>query len=309
MIDAPLALAFSAGLIATVNPCGFAMLPAYLSYFVGLDDDPAEAGGPGRVARALLVGMVVSAGFLVVFAAAGVVVTAGARSVMAYVPWVAIVIGAALVAAGVALLSGRHLTVSLPKLERGGASRQVTSMFVFGVSYAVASLSCTLPVFLAVVAGTLTQASFAAGVATFVTYGVGMSLVLVALTLAVALAKQSLVRHLRGALRHVNRAAGALLVLAGAYIVYYWVFNLATDPGTTTGSGPARFVERLSSRASNWIHDTGAVLPLMLAGIVALAVVYLVVASRRRAHPAPGPAGEGCAEPPVAAGTAPTDRP
>ena len=35
MIDAPLALAFAAGLVATVNPCGFAMLPAYLSYFMG----------------------------------------------------------------------------------------------------------------------------------------------------------------------------------------------------------------------------------------------------------------------------------
>ncbi|MSV49377.1 MAG: cytochrome c biogenesis protein CcdA, partial [Actinobacteria bacterium] len=28
---AVLALAFSAGMVATVNPCGFAMLPAYLA--------------------------------------------------------------------------------------------------------------------------------------------------------------------------------------------------------------------------------------------------------------------------------------
>ena len=37
MIRGHLALAFSAGMIATVNPCGFAMLPAYLSYFLGLE--------------------------------------------------------------------------------------------------------------------------------------------------------------------------------------------------------------------------------------------------------------------------------
>ena len=36
MIDAPLGLAFAAGLVATINPCGFAMLPAYLSFFLGL---------------------------------------------------------------------------------------------------------------------------------------------------------------------------------------------------------------------------------------------------------------------------------
>lgn len=305
MIDAPLALAFSAGLIATVNPCGFAMLPAYLAYFIGLEDASGEADRRAGVARSLVVGASVSAGFLVVFAAAGALVTAGVRSVMEYVPWLAMVIGAGLVVLGVALLAGRDLTVSLPKLERGGGSRQLTSMFVFGVSYAVASLSCTLPVFLAVVASTLTRSSFVAGVATFVAYGLGMSLVLVTLTLALSLAKQSVVRHLRAALRHVDRAAGALLVIAGGYIVYYWVFNLTTEPGTTAGSGPARFVEALSANASNWINDVGAVLPLTLAGILAVAVAYVAV-HRRRSPQEHEPDWDGCtAEPPVPAGAAP----
>ena len=52
--------AFAAGMVPTVNPCGFAMLPAYLGYFIGLDDghvDRAEA-----VRRALVIGGVVSAG-------------------------------------------------------------------------------------------------------------------------------------------------------------------------------------------------------------------------------------------------------
>ena len=32
------------GMVATVNPCGFAMLPAYLSYFLGLEgEDAGEA--------------------------------------------------------------------------------------------------------------------------------------------------------------------------------------------------------------------------------------------------------------------------
>jgi len=32
-----IALAFTTGMLATVNPCGFAMLPAYLSYFLGVE--------------------------------------------------------------------------------------------------------------------------------------------------------------------------------------------------------------------------------------------------------------------------------
>ena len=38
VFSGPFALALTAGMAATVNPCGFALLPAYLSAFVGLDD-------------------------------------------------------------------------------------------------------------------------------------------------------------------------------------------------------------------------------------------------------------------------------
>ena len=81
-MEIPFALAFSAGLVATINPCGFAMLPAYLSYFMGLDDDQAaRTSAAGGVGRGLVVGAVVSAGFLAVFGLAGILITAGSR------PW------------------------------------------------------------------------------------------------------------------------------------------------------------------------------------------------------------------------------
>lgn len=294
MIDAPLGLAFTAGLVATVNPCGFAMLPAYLSYFLGLDDDAAAPGATGdccdtvgngqshagvdaSLSRALVVGAVVSAGFLLVFGVTGALVTVGIRSFIDYVPWVAIIIGIALAALGVAMLRGFHLSASLPRLERGGRSRRYSSVFAFGVSYAVASLSCTLPVFLAVVASTVTRTNFTSGLATFLAYGLGMALVLVAVTVALALAKHSLVTRLRGAMRHVDRVAGALLVVAGAYIVYYWVFSLSTTPGTTTGAGPARFVEGLSADASRWLSDWGAVVGVALTGVIVVTAGYLLL--------------------------------
>ncbi len=46
VFSGPFALALTAGMAATVNPCGFALLPAYLSAFIGLDDD--DAGGTRR---------------------------------------------------------------------------------------------------------------------------------------------------------------------------------------------------------------------------------------------------------------------
>ena len=71
MLEGPFALAFGAGMVATINPCGFAMLPAYLSYFLGSEDrDHAgrSASDPG-LGRAAVVGLSVTAGFIVVFGA------------------------------------------------------------------------------------------------------------------------------------------------------------------------------------------------------------------------------------------------
>ena len=39
-----LGYAFGAGMVAAVNPCGFAMLPVYLSLYLGADDAHYQQG-------------------------------------------------------------------------------------------------------------------------------------------------------------------------------------------------------------------------------------------------------------------------
>lgn len=305
MIDAPLALAITAGLVATVNPCGFAMLPAYLSWYIEGDRAPggsaAQTTLADRLGRALLVGGIVSLGFLVVFGVTGTLITAGIRSFIDYVPWVAMIIGAALALLGVALLAGRDLSIALPKPQAGTGSRQLRSMLAFGASYAIASLSCTLPVFLAVVASTFTRTDTISGVATFVAYAAGMSVVLFIVTIAVAVAQHSLIARIRGLARYVNRAAGALLMVAGGYIVYYWVFNLSTDPGQTAGAGPARFVEGLSADATAFIEDLGWT-TVGAIGLVIVGAAALLALNGRRST-----ASRDCCDPDEAATAGPAD--
>jgi hypothetical protein len=158
-------------------------------------------------------------------------------------------------------------------------------MALFGVSYATVSLSCTLPVFLAAVSTTFSQGSVGAGLAVFVAYAAGMGAVLTGLAVAVALARQSMVRRLRGVLPHVQRASGLLLAAAGAYVAWYGWFELRLAAGADTPAGPVDFAGRLSGRISTWISDVGAT-RLGLA-VVALAAVALVAERRRRRSPSP----------------------
>ena len=278
MIQAPIALAFAAGMVATVNPCGFAMLPAYLSYFMGLDDGD-DRSRVASVRSALVVGGIVSLGFLLVFGITGLLITVGFRSIIEWIPWLALLIGFGVIALGIALLRGFDLNVSFFKAKRGQKDRNFRSVFAFGVSYAVASLSCTLPVFLTVVAGQVTQTNLISGLVTFVVYGLGMALVLVAITVALALGKSSIVGRFRAAMQHVNAISGVILIVAGVYIVWFWGTTL-TSGASSLDSGAFRFVENLSQTALNFVSDHTGLVAIGLAALVAGAVAAVVLSRR-----------------------------
>jgi cytochrome c-type biogenesis protein len=279
VIDAPFALAFTAGLVATVNPCGFAMLPAYLSYFVGQTEQDERGGRVAAVRSGLVIGAVVSSGFLLVFGLAGILITLGLRSIIDLLPWAAMLIGGGLALLGGAMLAGFDPVVRLPTFSRAPEGKRTSSVLAFGISYAVASLSCTLPVFLVVVAGAIPRADLISGVLLFLVYGLGMSLVLIVLTLALAMGKQGLVRSMRRWSGNVHRVSGAVLLLAGGYIVWFWATNLS-DP--LAASGPVIAVERWSSRLTNLIGDRPLLAGVSLALVVLVALTSLVANRARR---------------------------
>jgi cytochrome c-type biogenesis protein len=290
----PFTLAFTAGLVATVNPCGFAMLPAYLSYFMGLDDGSDTPVAIG-IWRGLRVGAVVTAGFLTVFGLAGALITLGIQTLVSVVPWAAMLVGVGVAGLGVAMLLGHELQTSLPKVGKAREGRSLGGVFVFGVSYAIASLSCTLPVFLVVVAGAIPQLGFVRGVATFVVYGLGMSALLIIITLALAFGKQALIARLRRSSRLVNRVSGSIMVLAGGYIVLFWVTTLAG--GGTTQAAPVMWVERLSSAATNAVAGAGIRLGIAAAVLLLATALWALVSKHRHRAAPPGSTSEPSAEP------------
>ena len=279
MIEAPFALAFGAGLVATLNPCGFAMLPAYLSYFMGSTQED-NLSRSASLRRALVVGGVMSAAFLLVFGVTGLAITLGFRAVIDWIPWIALAVGGLVVILGVAMLFGYELTVGLPKAKQANTGKGLRSVFAFGVSYGLASLSCTLPVFLSVVATQLTASSVTSGVATFIVYGLGMSMMLISVTLVMALGKQTIVHRLRSSARYINRISGAVLVLAGGYIVWFWGTTLASGAGALNNSGAFRFFETLSQRATETFGQNALFWGLALGALILAAVAYAFLKDR-----------------------------
>lgn len=298
MNGANLGLAFSAGMVATVNPCGFAMLPAYLSYYLGLEaptpgdstDRPAqEATAAHPISRAIRVSAAVTVGFLVVFAAMGFAWSSLSGLIGRRLPYFTIVVGIGLVVMGIAMLRGYEPVLRVPRIRLSSDRRELSSMFLYGVTYAVASLSCTIPIFIGIVATTL-DSTVLAGLSVFLAYGLGMGMTLTILTLGVALARSGIVHTFRRVLPYVNKISGGFLIVAGSFASYYGVVEISelnSGPSSPIVSAARDF----QSAMQNWVERVGAGRLAIAAFIIVGAAVLIGIVGRTGSTQRDGDAG------------------
>ena len=273
-LDGYFAYAFMLGVLSTVNPCGFAMLPSYLAAFLA---STAQEAGDRRAAlrRALIVSGAMSSGFLGVFILVGTLSRLGVAWFEEQSAWLGLAIGVGMIGAGLMMLFGHRLSFGRLRLDLDSAGSSFRSMAIYGVSYGVSSIGCTLPLFSAVVLGSIGRQGIASGVASLAVYGLGMSLTLGTLTIALALGRPDVLRPLRALMRQLHLVAGSLMTITGAYVAWYWY-------SAQRGRGSA-VVDQISGwqvQLSSWIQGLGIrTLVIAFGAVVACTLVTL----RRRA--------------------------
>jgi len=244
--------AFALGMVALINPCGFALLPAYLGFFLGLDDgEDAEKSTFIALNRAQVVGLSMSAGFLAVFGVLGLFLAGTITGLQesGWLPRITVVIGVALVILGIAMFAGFQPLVKIPKLNKGGGSRSISSMFVFGVSYAVASLTCTIGIFLSAIGTSTGGASFSERLGSFLSYAIGMGLLATVLTLAVGFGKKGIVGQFRQLLPKINLISAGILIIVGFYVALYGIWSEQVLDFT---SEPTPWINTIVTTAEGW---------------------------------------------------------
>lgn len=221
MIDYGMVLiSFGAGMGVFLNPCGFPMLPPFIAAYLAREE--GERRSP--LVEGLKIGLVTSAGFIGFFAVIGLILTYLESQLRVYMPWIAALIGAALVVLGFLMLFDRG-GLSLPLYRAAqavvrGPRQGPLFFFLYGVSYSIVALGCTWPFFLMVI-NQAASGGVLKGLVQFAAYSLGMSLLMVALAVVTALYKGFVYKHLRAILVPVRRTSALILILAGGYIVYY----------------------------------------------------------------------------------------
>ncbi len=217
-----LVFAFSAGMLATVNPCAWAMLPAFVSYYLGTEEEGyAMESLSGRTFEGIKLGLLITAGFLLIFGGTAVAISAGLRLIIRFMPILAIIVGGLLVLLGIWLLAGKSLPVRIPQPQIEVSTRNNRSVFTYGLAYGFASLSCTLPIFLAVVGASLTISGVGGMTVMFAAFGAGMATVLMSVAMGTAMFKGIIRQWLRNVLPYVHTIGAVMLVAAGAYLIWF----------------------------------------------------------------------------------------
>ena len=225
----PLGFAFGAGMASAINPCGFPMIPAYIAMYLGSDGSTSVNTAPSRqIIRSLYIGIMVTIGFSLLFGVAGILLTVGTRVLMLeIIPFLGVAIGVLLIFLGLWIMCGlKFYTGFAARIAfHIGDSKTVNAKgyFLFGISYAVASLSCTIPIFLTVVGTSVTVGDFIYSFLQFVLFALGMGAVIISLTVSMAVLRQGIIRWYRNISPVIQPACACLMFLAGLYIVFYWI--------------------------------------------------------------------------------------
>lgn len=282
-----IAWAFGAGVVAAVNPCGFAILPGYIARFLG-EDDPTDRRRSAL--HGVIVGLAVTAGKLSVFAVLAAVILAGSRTIVRVGPWAGAVMGAVLVLVGLWTLAGRALHVRVPVLRAANATGY-RGAYIFGVGYGAASLSCCLPIFIGVFAG------IGGGIARSVTesatlfgaYALGVAVLIVPLFGVTGRLRDTMVVRVRRLARFAAPLSGVLLTVAGVVLLATWIPVLTGDLRV---SPLVRIVLNWQSWGQRFVLRFGAGFWLAL-GVAIVAALVVPVLLKRRTTAASEPATPG----------------
>ncbi|MDN4480470.1 cytochrome c biogenesis CcdA family protein [Demequina muriae] len=304
MLDATVAAyVLLLGAVAAFNPCGFALLPAYITVIV---TGSADAGVTRAVAlrRAVGFGLAMTLGFMVVFTGFGLLfgaVNLGLQgSVLPYVSYVTVAIGAILVWLGIVMLRGGQLRGPGLRVSGGPPRRAFWSQVGYGASFAVASLSCTIGLFLAVVAHALAATGPVGAVAPFLIYGAGMGASVLAISMVAAVAGSAAAAAMRRHTPLLMRVGGGLMVLAGLYVLVFGLAEVLLRYDIDTLNPVLTTTAQWQSGVSAWIESWGTAVLVAFVAIVALTATAILIAARRGGrHGDPRPQADEVGGPPA----------
>ncbi len=278
MDTATLSLAIVAGVLATFNPCGFALLPAYMGMIAAANEGRSQA-------QALISGLRfasgMTVGFILLFGTFGLVFAPFASAISRYLPIVTIVVGLLIVALGFWLLLGRKVGGGGSLIKGWSPGGGWFSQVGYGLTFAIVSLSCTLGPFLAVTGASIRSSDFFGIVFTFIAFALGMGAAVTVIAVATALIGSQVSVWMRSKSDVISRVTGFLVILAGLYVAWFGWFEWRVNSGEQIGDPIIDAVTDAQAWVVNTLSSNSGLVITLALSIVAAGVAGITITSKR----------------------------
>jgi len=223
-----------------------------------------------RLVRSVLAGAAVSLGFVVIFGVAGVIFASGASWLGPAMPWIGVTLGL-----GLALIGASWVfALQLPGFRFAEACRSVNTRygaFGFGLSYGIASISCTLPIFMSVAGLSFLVANEVSPIG-IVSFLAGAASVLTLVSVGGTVLGSGLARVVQGRTTLLRRLAGILTFVAGLYITLYWGRLFLGNAGWADEI--ASVVGSYALKAEMFISTQQGIAAVLIAALIVSGIVW-----------------------------------
>jgi|TARA_Y100000031_G_scaffold118024_1_gene131121 cytochrome c biogenesis protein CcdA len=203
---------FTAGIFVLLSPCGYALIPGYISYHLGSEVS---------FSRALQGGVISTMGLVTVFSILGIMSSFISGLIMPYLTLLTVFSGIVVMILGGLILGG----FSFPSFLRfsGSSRRGMMGFFVFGIAYGLGAAGCTAPVFFSIILIGMLDGGVFGGLLTFVLYALGVGIPLIITSILVATAKRPLLLKINNITPRLYKFSGVVLILVGIYLIYTYM--------------------------------------------------------------------------------------
>lgn len=209
------------GTAAFFSPCALTVLPAYISHFLGEEQEREHS-----VWKLLWLGLLGALGIILVNMIVGLIIAIlGSAAPFAkdpredVLPILAIrtIAGLLIALMGYFTLTGRRIPIPFVQglLAQGSFSR---SIFTYGIFYNAAAIGCTGPILLGLMLFAFQTGSVGATLNSFGIFSITMGLWMVLLTVLVGLFKRPLVRRAVAPAPALRKITGVVMIVVGLTI-------------------------------------------------------------------------------------------
>lgn len=214
---------FIAGVVTFFAPCGLALLPAYLSYFLGLGENPKNPG----LKKAMVTGAVVTLGIIALYSLLGFIISSIGVVVSPYITLLQYIFAVLIIILGIALLKNFSLNMTMFNKMFGQKIRQSSGFgraFLFGIGYGIASVSCTFPVVMALIFVPLITGNFLVGVGVFLSYSIALGIMMIIMSGIIAYSKEDVLQRMLKSSVKIKKLSGIVMMFAGIILLIYYLF-------------------------------------------------------------------------------------